>query len=319
MIPLNWMQEAEKRIAPYIQETPLTYDPEFDIYLKWENRQVTGSFKARGAFNKVMVLEDWERSAGLLAASAGNHGQGVALAGKTFGAPVTIYASDQAVQSKIEAMRALGAEVILVAGGYGEAEQAALAYAKNSSATWISPYNDGQVIAGQGTIGLEIIRQLDEFPDFEMRASTWVVPASGAGLLSGIGASIAERPDRPRLVAVQAENSAFTYALYHTGSQDGITEFPTIADGLSGPVESGSITIPLMRQYADDFVLVSENDIKTAIAFAWKRYAERIEGSAATALAAVLSGKVQTPAILIISGGNIQPQDHKNIVAGATT
>jgi len=313
------MQEAEKRIAPYIQETPLTYDPEFDIYLKWENRQVTGSFKARGAFNKVMVLEDWERSAGLLAASAGNHGQGVALAGKTFGAPVTIYASDQAVQSKIEAMRALGAEVILVAGGYGEAEQAALAYAKNSSATWISPYNDGQVIAGQGTIGLEIIRQLDEFPDFEMRASTWVVPASGAGLLSGIGASIAERPDRPRLVAVQAENSAFTYALYHTGSQDGITEFPTIADGLSGPVESGSITIPLMRQYADDFVLVSENDIKTAIAFAWKRYAERIEGSAATALAAVLSGKVQTPAILIISGGNIQPQDHKNIVAGATT
>jgi threonine dehydratase len=118
-------------------------------------------------------------------------------------------------------------------------------------------------------------------------------------------------------VGVQAENSAFTYALFHTGSQDGIAENPTIADGLSGPVEAGSITIPLIRQYADDFVLVNENEIKAAIALAWKRYAERIEGSAATALAAVLSGKVKTPAILIISGGNIQPQEHKNIIADA--
>lgn len=319
MIPINWLKEAAKRIAPYIQETPFTYDPEFDMYLKWENHQVTGSFKARGAFNKVLVLEDWERSAGLVAASAGNHGQGVALAGQTFGAPVTIYASAQAVKAKIEAMRALGAEVILVPGGYGEAEKVALAQALNNRATWISPYNDGQVIAGQGSLGLETIQQLSEYPDFEMKASTWVVPSSGGGLLSGIGAAIAERSDCPRLVGVQAENSAFTHALFHTGSQDGITEYPTIADGLSGPVESGSITIPLMRQYADDFVLVSENDIKAAIAFAWMRYSERIEGSAATAIAAVLSGKVKTPAILIISGGNIQPQDHKNIVADAST
>jgi len=317
VIPFNWLQEAAKRIAPYIQETPLTYDPDYDIYLKWENRQVTGSFKARGAFNKVLGLEDWERSAGLLAASAGNHGQGVALAGQTFNAPVTIYASDQAVPAKIEAMRALGAEVILVAGGYGEAEKTALAHAAKSNATWISPYNDGQVIAGQGTIGLEIIQQLTTFPDFEMQASTWVVPSSGGGLLSGIGASISDLSDHPQLVGIQAQNSAFTHALFHTGSQDGITENPTIADGLSGPVEPGSITIPLIRQYADDFILVNEVEIKAAIAFAWVRYAERIEGSAATALAAILSGKVKTPAVLIISGGNIQPQDHKSIIADA--
>ncbi len=318
MIPINWLREAAARIAPYIRETPLTYDPDLDIYLKWENRQVTGSFKARGAFNKVLVLENWERAAGLLAASAGNHGQGVALAGKTFNAPVTIYTSDQAVPTKIEAMQALGAEVILVAGGYGEAEKTALAHAANHNTTWISPYNDGQVIAGQGTLGLEIVHQLAAYPNFEMQASTWVVPSGGGGLLSGIGAVLSTLPNRPRLVGVQAENSPFTHALFHSGSQDGITENPTIADGLSGPVEPGSITIPLMRQYADDFILVNENEIIGSIAQVWNRYSERIEGSAAAAFAAVLSGKVEKPAVLIISGGNIQPQVHKNLITEST-
>ena len=315
MIPKSWLTAAAERIAPYIRQTPLTYDPEYNLYLKWENRQVTGSFKARGAFNKVLILEDWERAAGLLAASAGNHGQGVALAGQTFGAPVTIYASAQAVPAKIEAMRTLGAQVILVAGGYGEAEKAALAHAAESEATWISPYNDGQVIAGQGTIGLEIIRQLQDYPEFQMRNSSWVVPTSGGGLLSGIGAALSGLSEQPRLVGVQAENSAFTHALFHSGTQDGIREFPTIADGLSGPVEARSITIPLMREYADDFVLVTEEEIKSAVAFAWKHYAERIEGSAAAALAAVLSEKIAAPAVLIMSGGNIEPRIHSEIIA----
>lgn len=319
MIPLNWLSEAAERIAPYIRQTPLTYDPEYDLYLKWENRQVTGSFKARGAFNKVLTLEDWERAAGLLAASAGNHGQGVALAGQTFGVPVTIYASEQAVPAKIEAMRALGADVILVAGGYGEAEKAGLARAAKSEATWVSPYNDGHLIAGQGTMGLEIIRQLQDQAQFQMGVSTWVVPASGGGLISGVGASLSNLANRPKLVGVQAENSAFTHALFHTGSQEGIVEYPTLADGLSGPVEPGSITIPLMRQYVDDFVLVSEVEIRQAMIFAWQRYAERIEGAAAAALAAVLSGKVAAPAVVIISGGNVQPQTHAQVIAGEAT
>lgn len=315
MIPQEWLLEAARRIAPYIQETPLTYDPDYDFYLKWENQQVTGSFKVRGAFNKVLVLEAWERAAGLLAASAGNHGQGLALAGKELGAPVTIYASDRAVPAKIRAMRALGADVTLVSGGYGEAEKAALAHAAESDATWISPYNDGQIIAGQGTIGLEVIQQLADHPLFQMGNSTWVVPSSGGGLISGIGAALAELPDSPKLVGVQAENSAFTHAIFHTGSQEGITERPTIADGLAGPVEAGSMTIPLMKQFVDDFVLVNEGEIKKAIAFAWTRYRERIEGSAAAALAAALTGKVTTPAVLIITGGNIQPQIHAQLMS----
>jgi len=317
LIPQSWLSEAAQRIAPYIRETALTYDPEYDFYLKWENQQVTGSFKARGAFNKVLVLEDWERAAGLLAASAGNHGQGVALAGREFGAPVRIYASAQAVPAKIEAMRSLGAEVILVPGGYGEAEKAALEQAAHSQATWISPYNDGQVIAGQGTLGLEMLRQLAAHPQFQLRASTWVAPSSGGGLICGIGAALAGLPGRPRLVGVQAENSAFTHAIFHTGSQEGIEEFPTLADGLAGPVEPGAITIPLLRQYVDDFVLVSEAEIRDAIVFAWQRYGERIEGSAAAALAAALNGKVATPAVLVITGGNIQPEIHARIIAAA--
>jgi threonine dehydratase len=121
------------------------------------------------------------------------------------------------------------------------------------------------------------------------------------------------------LVGVQAENSAFTHALFHSGSQDGIVERPTIADGLAGPVEAGAITIPLIHHYVDDFVLVSEDEIKEAVTFAWTRYTERIEGSAATALAAALSGRVNPPAVLIITGGNIQPDIHAQILAGTNS
>ena len=318
MIPANWLYAAQQRVAPHIRRTALTYDPDRDFYLKWENQQVTGSFKARGAFNKVLTLEDWERTAGLLAASAGNHGMGVALAGKTCHAPVTIYAAENASPVKIEGMRKLGAEVILTPGGYTEAEQAALKRTAESDSTWVSPYNDGQVIAGQGTVGLEMLEQLAPHPKFQLRDSTWVIPASGGGLLAGIGAALSTLDHPPRLVGVQAENSSFTYHLFHTGSQAGVVESPTIADGLAGEVEAGSITIPLIRQFADDFILVSEAEIRAAIAFAWEHYGEKVEGSAAAALAAALSGKVSPPVVLVMSGGNIDPQLHAEII-GKTT
>ena len=318
MIPIDWILEASVRIAPYIRDTPLSVDPELDFYLKWENHQVTGSFKARGAFNKVLVLEDWERDTGLIAASAGNHGQGVALAGQTFGIPVTIYVSEDAVPEKIDAMRALGAQIILIPGGYSEPEKAALAQAAHSGASWISPYNDVQIIAGQGTIALEIMSQLAAYAKFQMRNATWLVPSGGGGLLSGIGAVLATLPERPKLVGVQAENSAFTHAIFHTGSQDKIAESATLADGLAGSVEPNAITIPLIRTYADDFLLVSEDEIRDAITFAWERFGERIEGSAATTLAVALYREISKPAVLIISGGNIQPEIHKQIITAVT-
>jgi threonine dehydratase len=183
MIPYEWLEQADSRITPFIQRTPLTYDAARNLYIKWENRQLTGSFKARGAFNKVLLLEDWEREVGLVAASAGNHGQGLALAGQKVGAAVEIFVSEHAVPAKLDAMRTLGAVIHTVPGGYGEAEAAGKAYAEDQQKTWVSPYNDGQVIAGQGTVGLEILRALTPGPS----------PAGGGGnspLLLGEGSGV---------------------------------------------------------------------------------------------------------------------------------
>jgi threonine dehydratase len=309
MIPYIWLTEATQRISPYIQRTPLTWDMENDLYLKWENHQITGSFKLRGALNKVLTLQPWERDQGIVTASAGNHGQGVAYASRLVGAPVLIFASEHAVPAKVDAMRSLGAEVRLVPGGYAEAEAAGLFYGKTHATTWISPYNDGQVIAGQGTLGLETLEQLSG-----SQPSTWVVPVGGGGLVSGIAAALENLSPRPRLIGVQSTASAFFHALFHLGSQAGVIELPSLADGLSGPVEQGSVTIPMVRQRLDDMILVTEEQITVAIRFTWQRYHECIEGSAAVTLAAVLAGKITTKASLcIFSGGNIQPELHRTL------
>lgn len=309
MIPLEWIRQAAARISPYTRITPMTRDSELDCYLKWDNHQVTGSFKARGALNKVLGLQSWECERGLVAASAGNHGQGVALAGRIMGVPVTIFASEHAVESKIAAMQLLGAEVHLVPGGYGEAELAGLEYARSNQALWISPYNDGQVIAGQGTLALEVLGSLPDDRDY-----TWIVPVGGGGLISGIGAALASLAPSHRVIGVQSEASAFMHALLKRGSQEGVLDLPSLADGLSGPVETGAVTIPLVRQYVHDIVLVTELEIKDAIARTWQRYHECIEGSAAVSLAAIFSGKISTfPAVVVITGGNIQPGLHQEL------
>jgi threonine dehydratase len=322
MIPYTWLTEAKDRIEPYIRNTPLTYDPVNEIYLKWENQQITGSFKARGAFNKVISLQDWERQLGLVAASAGNHGQGVAIAGNLFHAPVTIFAAESAAPIKISAMRSLGADVHLVPGGYGDAEIAGLDYAKQSGATWISPYNDGQIIAGQGTIGLEVLAELHG----SVQPPAWIVPVGGGGLISGIGIAVKEAPlssqagsqtgNVPKVIGVQSNASPFFHAIFHQGSQTGVRELPSLADGLAGPVEDGSITIPIVRRYVDELILVSEDEIAQAIAYAHQKYQQTIEGSSAAALAAVIFNKIKLrPAVVVISGGNIQPELHKSICA----
>jgi threonine dehydratase len=317
MFPTIWIEEAQKRVAPYIDHTPLTHHEELDLFIKWDNQQVTGSFKARGAINKILSLQPWEISRGIVAASAGNHGQGVALASKIVHARSIIFAAEHAVPTKLNAIRQLGAEVRLVPGGYAEAEQAGIAYAASTGAVWVSPYNDGQVIAGQATMAMEILADLPQPADY-----TWIVPAGGGGLISGIGVAIKsgihpqDSVGAMRLVGVQSAASPFLHHIYHHGSQEGCEELPSLADGLAGSVEANSITIPLVHKYADDFILVSEEEIIEAIRFAWDHYHERIEGSAATSLAAVLSGKVPwRPVVIVISGGNIQPETHQKILS----
>lgn len=301
MIPDEWLDQAVERVRGRVLRTPLTYDPELDVYFKWENHQTTGSFKLRGAMNKILALTSYELERGLAAASAGNHGQGVALAAQAVGAHATVFASEHAVPNKLAAMRAQGAEVRLVPGGYSEAEAAGLRFSQESGAVWVSPYNDGLVIAGQATLGVEL---LEDLAGREVKA--WVVPVGGGGLIAGLGAALRREQSRPQLIGVQSEASAFFHSIFHTGSQAGVVEYDSLADGLSGAVEEGSITIPLVRQSVNDIRLVSEDEIARAIAFAWRRYGERIEGSAAAGLAGVLFGHIaERPALVVISGGNI--------------
>jgi len=312
MIPHNWITEAGDRLRGRIKRTPVTFDKALDCYLKWENQQETGSFKLRGALNKVLTLQPWERELGLVTSSAGNHGQGVAVAARLMGVKVTIFASEHAVPAKIKSMLAMGADVRLVPGGYAQAEAAGIQFAAQQEQIWISPYNDGQVIAGQATVGLEL---LDEVPVDELEAV--VVPVGGGGLIAGIGLVLDQLPpeNRPSLIGVQSTASPYFHALIHQGSQDGVVESASLADGLAGRIEDGSITIPLVRKLVDDVILVSEDEIEQAVAAAWYRYGATIEGSGAVVLAAALTGKFsQRPAALIISGGNIQPETHQQLL-----
>lgn len=322
MIPIEWLYDANARIQPYINITPLTYDPDLNLYLKWENQQITRSFKVRGAINKVLSLQSWEIMQGLVTSSAGNHGLGVALAGRITNSVVTVFVPEDAPKNKIKSIQELGAIIKCIPGGYHHAENEALEYAKNTKSTWISPYNDVQVIAGQGTIGIEIIDTQPELID-----ATWIVPVGGGGLISGIGIFLNHQVNlstekiftrKPNLIGVQSDASSFMYHYYYSGNQDGIIEFPSLADGLAGEVEHGSLTVPIIKKYVQSILLITEDDIINSIKYAWKKYNQYIEGSAATALAAVLTGKIKSkPAVIIVTGGNIDRELHYKITGGS--
>jgi len=316
MIPYLWFEQAAERISDHVLVTLLEYDQENDIYMKWENQQVTGSFKARGAINKILSLQPWERDLGIVTASAGNHGQGLALAGRLIAAPVTVFVSEDASPVKVEAMRDLGADIRFVPGGYGEAEQAGLDYSHKQGKTWVSAYNDGQVIAGQGTLALEVLAT----PMLKNKL-TWIVPCGGGGLLAGIAAVVKTKPasQHHNLVGVQSEASPYMFELFNHRPQEGVRELPSLADGLAGPVEHNSLTIPIIRHHVDEMLLVSEAEIIQAMAYAWTRFEERIEPSAAVALAAVLTGKVsKRPALVVVSGGNIDIDQHRKLIQMST-
>lgn len=311
MIPFEWLTEAQTMLSERVHLTPVTYDPDLDVYFKWENCQLTGSFKIRGAVYKIASLQPWERERGLVTASAGNHGQGVAYAARQFGVKSVIFASDHAVPAKVDAMRKLGAEVMFVSGGYAEAEDAGLKCAMDSGLTWISPYNDGRIIAGQATVGFELADQIQPFD-----AKSVVVPVGGGGLLAGTALALRSKDIQTRIIGVQSRASAFMHALFHGQTQESVIEFDSLADGLAGKIEEGSITIPAVLELADEIILVSETSIKQAIVYAWEKHHEIIEGSAAVSLAAVMTGKIKHfPAVLVITGGNIQPELHQELVS----
>jgi threonine dehydratase len=290
---------ARERIAGIARVTPVFVSETFsrmvgrDVQLKAEALQRTGAFKIRGAVNKVATLSYAERAAGVVAASAGNHGQAVAWAAREAEIPVTVFMPQDAPMAKVEATVNYGAKVELTGEGFDEALSAALAFTEKTGATFVHAFEDETVIAGQGTIGLEIAEQLPEL-------ETLVVPVGGGGLASGIALALRELAPSVRVVGVQAEACA-----PYTGSRE--HDF-TIADGIAVKYPS-AFTGALLRDTLEDIVTVSDEEISEAIVLLLERAKLVVEGAGAASLAAVLAGRVggSGQVCALLSGGNIDP------------
>lgn len=301
-ISLGQIRAAGVRIAPHIRHTALRTAGTKGLWLKCENRQVTGSFKVRGALNRLLRLTDEDAARGVVAASAGNHGMGVAYAARLRGCRATVVVPRGAIQKKVEGIRALGAEVRQVDGGYEAAEVEGLRLARERAAVWVSPYNDPAVVVGQGTIGIELADDLARIND--RHGFLVYVPVGGGGMVSGIGVALRSALASTRVIGVQPANSPYLHEFVHGHDLGRIVERPTLADGLSGPVEAGSITYDLVRDVVDEMQLVSEEEIERAILWAFEA-GEIVEPSAAVALAAGLRDKREGERVVVLSGGNI--------------
>jgi threonine dehydratase len=284
------VQEARQRLLGIAEETPIYLSETFsrrcgrEVRLKAENLQRTGSFKVRGAVNKLSTLSAAERAAGVVAASAGNHGQAVAWAARELGMPATIYVPQDAPMAKVEACRNYGAKTVLTGALFEDALVAAEQHVEENGGTFIHPYEDQLVIAGQGTIGLELAEQV---PDM----GTVLIPIGGGGLSVGIATALRTlRPD-VRLVGVQAGLDGYT-----------------IADGIAVKIPS-DFTMPLLADLLDDIVAVTDEEISEAIVLLLERAKLVVEGAGAVGVAALLAGKAggTGTAVPVLSGGNIDP------------
>ncbi|MBO5041356.1 MAG: threonine ammonia-lyase [Clostridia bacterium] len=274
--------------------------PDGHIYLKTENLQVTGSFKLRGAYYKISQLTDAQKKAGIIACSAGNHAQGVALAATRMGIKSTVCMPDGAPISKVEATKALGAEVCLVPGAYDDAYEEACRLVKETGATFIHPFDDDEVIAGQGTIGLEI---LDQLPDVE----AVIVPIGGGGLLAGIAYAIKHLHPNVKVYGVQAELAPGMYQSFKEGTLASLDRVSTFADGIAVK-HPGENTYNIIKEYVDDIVTVTEDEIATAILALIEKQKLISEGAGAVSVAAAMFGKLpikDKKTVCVVSGGNI--------------
>ena len=271
-----------------------------ELYLKTENLQETGSFKLRGAYYKISQLTEEEKSRGIIACSAGNHAQGVAMAATQSGIQSLICMPDGAPISKVEATKQLGAEVRLVKGAYDDAYATALQLQEDTGATFIHPFDDDEVIAGQGTIGLEILDELEN-PD------AVVVPIGGGGLMSGVAYAIKHLNPNVKIYGVQAAGAASMVKSQQEGTPITLDQAETFADGIAVK-HPGDITYQLVEQYVDEIVTVSEDEIAAAILALIEKQKVIAEGAGAVSVAAVLFHKLPVEGkkvVCIVSGGNI--------------
>jgi len=304
MLTLDKIYQAAFTLKNVARKTDLLHAPNLssdaELYLKSENLQVTGSFKVRGAYNKIASLTQEQREAGIIACSAGNHAQGVALAATQMGLRSIVCMPDGAPISKVEATKRLGAEVRLVAGAYDDAYEYALRLQAETGATFIHPFNDELVIAGQGTIGLEI---LDQLPDVE----AVIVPVGGGGLIAGVACAIKSLNPRVKVYGVQAENAP---SMARSRQMDEIVTLDTVAtfaDGIAVKTP-GDVTYAMAKRFVDDVVTVSEDEIAAAILALIEKQKLIAEGAGAVSVAAAMFGRLPIEGrktVCVVSGGNI--------------
>lgn len=298
---------AADRIGPYIRETPLEPSPFLsretggDVHLKLECVQITGSFKARGALNKLLSLGAAERARGVVAASTGNHGLAVAHALALLGIAGEIFLPARVSPAKLEALRARGARVRLVDEDPGVVETVARRDAEGTGRIYVSPYNDPQVIGGQGTVGVELLRQLEGL-------DAVLVPVGGGGLVGGIGAWLKERAPSVRIVGCQPAACPILVESMKAGRLLELPSAPSLSDATVGLVEAGAITFPLCRACVDDWLVVDEPAIRSALRLVLERQSVLIEGAAALPVAALLAAGDRwrgARVALVLSGSHI--------------
>src|SRR4029079_9086878 len=298
------VRDAARRIAPHIRRTPTEHSRALsdlsgaERYLKLENLQRTGSFKIRGALNAILQLEPATRAAGVVTAWAGNHGQGVAFAAQLVGVPACIVLPQSVPIAKLVAIQRSGAETVLVDGGYDGAHEAALRIARARHRRYVPAFDDDDVIAGQGTLALELLADAD--------VDTLVVPVGGGGLVSGVSVAVSARAERPRIVGVQAEGASAFAASFEQGHLVE-RDATTIADGIAVR-RPAARTLGIALRSLDDMITVSDEAIARAIVVLMERHKLVAEGAGAAAIAAVLEGSFAGRRVgVIVSGGNIDP------------
>lgn len=304
MLTLDNVYRAGNVLRDVVRKTDVVYAPKLkpgaDLYLKTENLQITGSFKIRGAYYKMSRLTEEERARGVIACSAGNHAQGVALAAQKSGIKAVICLPDGAPISKIEATRSYGAEICLVEGVYDDAYSKALSLSYDEGYTFIHPFDDEDVIAGQGTIALEIE---DQLPDLD----AIIVPIGGGGLISGIAFTMKAINPNVKIYGVQSAGAPSMLNSIKDHRIEKLSDVSTIADGIAVK-RPGDLTYEICSKYVDEIVTVSDDEISAAILALMEQHKLVTEGAGAAAVAAAMFGKIDLrgkKAVCLLSGGNI--------------
>lgn len=313
-VNFEMIKEAEEVLKDIVHHPDLQFSQTFTnmfgspVYLKPENLQKTGSYKIRGAYNKLRTLNQDEREKGVLTASAGNHAQGLALAAKITGIKATVFMPKTAPLTKMEATKSYNATVISTGNNFDEATKEALEWQKQNGAMFISPFNDDYIIAGQGTIGIEIY---NEYPEVE----NIIVPIGGGGVIAGISLAIKKYNPNVKIIGVQASGSSAMYNSFHEGKLIHLKSSDTIADGINVK-EPALRTYNIIKNFVDDVVTVDDEEITEAMLYLLERCKLVVEPSGAVGVAALINNRIKYKGntVILVSGGNVDIKMINNIV-----